>query len=102
MHFPKPNQYPLSQHMMSKHFSPTKNLKITKFCLSCSTIIQKEEKLCEIVDLRICHILHCYHLKTSLLIFVLVSYNNKQCYVFLSKQVRNGSSIKSGEIEGRS
>ena len=32
--------------MMSKHFSPTKNLKITKFCLSCSTIIQREESLC--------------------------------------------------------
>jgi len=46
MHFPKPNQFPLSRHMLSKHFSPTKNLKITEFCISCSTIIQKEVKSC--------------------------------------------------------
>ena len=44
--FPKPNQYPPSLHILTKHFANMKKLEITKFCLSCIVKIPCESTAC--------------------------------------------------------
>ncbi len=46
LHFPKPNQYPLSLHTFKKHFSTMETLEITKFCLSCMEKIPQDASQC--------------------------------------------------------
>ncbi len=46
LHLPQPNIFPFSFHALKKHFDSMNNMKVTKFCSTCSKTIDKELTKC--------------------------------------------------------